>query len=887
MTVPVATRAQLTPLVERAVADAGTSDRGVLVLVHADPDSLPTLGAVADRPVAVHGSRSPLEIRRLARDSSDGVLVVLTDCDDTTLGHDLVARGYRHRIHTIDRWATVCALFGAERPTAELARKPHLADALVEAAPNSGYPRIATRVLDTETAAAALVRIALCVDDEVADLGTLLLLLQRPESAGRFAAVADDVRRDLLPALRSRFGAGIDAALAAVDSGRSSDIVALGLVAAAVYAPPADDVAATVRFDERLGGAGLSPAVYRAWGQAAESVADARDDPARAAGWIERAGSLLHELNADHLAERSDLLPAGFDQRISAAAAALTRWGSSRGDAALAGDAHAAIDRVAAHGSGRHAPDRVERLRMVARLLRRGSFGLEGLDDLASAATAYERDGAWLDAARLAVSRRDADPTFAALCASLTAEADQARVEDGRRFATNAAVAATAVPPAHVAIEDVLDRVVVPLAATRRVLVLVLDGLGWPTFTEVLVSLESMGWSPWRQSGDGAPGFVGVAALPTVTEVSRCSLFAGRLRTGDADSEQRAFAAHSGLLTVTGAGPKPELFHKRNLRAGGLDTLPQGLLDAVADERRKVVGLVINNIDERLKDVAQPVGGWALRDLDPLSWVLDEARRSGRAIVLAADHGHVLDRDAEARAGIGGGERWRHPEPPPGDGEVLVQGPRVVTGDHRAVLAAREQLRYGPRRNGYHGGLTPQELFVPVVVLCTDDLPASSGWVPAGFRRPAWWHQTRLRPSLDIDVEARAAVLEPPSEPTLFDESAAVAPTARVDEAVLVPDWVDGLLASELLRSRRASPRVRLGDAELRRLLVVLALGNGIAIPLSRLAEEAELPRARIARYVAQLQELLNVEGYPVVTVSAATDEVRVDVMLLRRQFAL
>ncbi len=549
--------------------------------------------------------------------------------------------------------------------------------------------------------------------------------------------------------------------------------------------------------------------------------------------------------------------------------------GSDSGD-----DAHRAIERTASHEGHRRAGERVERLRMAARLLRRGTFALSGLEDLAAAASAYEHDGAWLDAARIVVSRGDADPVFAAVCAALTAEADEARGADGLRFAQVAASAADAVPQPHLGVEDVLDRVVAPLAALRPVLVVVLDGMGWPTFTELLGAFEGSGWAPWRRPHGQEASQVGVAALPTVTEVSRTSLLAGRLRSGDDGSERRAFAAHAGLSTVTGAGPAPKLFHKRDLRVGGLDTLPDGVLDAVSDERTRVVGLVLNNIDERLKDVAQPGDGWELRDLDPLRLVLDEARRAGRAVVLTADHGHVLDRDAEARPG-GGGERWRLADPPAGDGELLVQGRRVVAEGQQAVLPWREQLRYGPRRNGYHGGLTPKELLVPLVVLSIEDLPEGSGWAPTGFRRPPWWHHVQLRPPAAAVPRAPVEAVPARVAPTLFDPAPVAEPAARGGP----PAWVDALLAAPLLVERRANPRVRLGDPELRRLLAVLDAAGTMAIGLSRLAAEAELPAARIDRYVAQLQELLNVDGYGVVT--ATGDEVRFDRALLERQFSL
>lgn len=866
-----ATHAQLVPIIEK-VLDRPTNGGPPVVVVHADPAAVPHVGEVRGRAVAVHGSSSPLEIRSILRSAgAGGVVVVLTDCERAELGDDLLARVSFRRL---DRWDAVCHLFGAERPTAELSRRERLADALVEAAPVGKYPRVATRVLDLETAANALLRASLGIADEVDGLDGLLRWLERPDVVGRIATARGQYLDDLLPALRARFGAGVDAVLAALAAGRAGDLVPMGLAAGTVHAPPADDVAAVVRLDERLGAHGLGGESYRAWGEAAERAVGAADDPARAAGWLDRGDAILRDLGAEALAHRSKVLPAGFDQRVRAAAEALARWPAPGADDA--------IRRVADHAGARGAAARVERLRMAARMLRRGSLALTGLaGGLAEVASAYERDGAWLDAARTVVSRGDADPVLTEVCARLTADADRARQADGPGFARVAGAAADGVPAPHVGVEDVLDRVVAPLASLRPVLLVVLDGMGWPTFTEVLGALEGAGWSPWRRDGLSQ---VGVAALPTVTEVSRTSLLAGRLRTGDDGSERRAFASHPGLLAVSAGGPAPALFHKRHLRLGGLDTRPDDVVAAVADERRRVVGLVINNIDERLKDVAQPVGAWGFGDLDPLRTVLDEARRAGRVVVVTADHGHVLDRGAEDRPPAGGGERWRLPAPPAGDGEVAVEGRRVVVDGNAAVLPWAEQVRYGPRRNGYHGGLTPKELFVPLVVLSTDDLPESSGWVPTGFRRPPWWHPAPLATA----APAPATRFAPPT-PTLFDLPAPAvagspAPVAA-PAAGAQPGWVDALLASPVLAERRANPRVRLADAQLCRLLAVLDAAGTMAVGAGRLAAEAELPAARIGGYVAQLQELLNVDGYGVVT--TAGDEVRFDRSLLLRQFSL
>jgi hypothetical protein len=892
MSAPRATGQQLAAIVERELRrrDGDLDDRRFVMLVHADPTERPDLGTVAGRAVAVHGSSSPLEIRALLCSQLEQPVVVLTDAEPASLGDDLLARCVGRRLVRPDRWGVVCQMFGAERPSSVLAHRPHLVDALIEARPFGGYPQVTTRILDLDTATAALVREYLGISDDVTDLADFLEWASRPAALGRFAASPGLLLDDLRATLRDRFGEGADAVVAAMALDRPDDLVPLGLVAGILHDPACQDLAAQVRLDERLGRQGLGPDAYRRWGRAAEARAQAVDDGPVAGGWYRRAEELLADLDGAGNAVLSDHLPSGHDERIRRAAEALTAWRDAIDNRALAQAAHDSVRHVARHDGARTAPDRRERLEMAARLIRRGSFALPDVANLGEAARAYARDGAWLDAARLVVSRGDPDPVLAALCLAVTVDADHARMLDGPAFARLAAQAAHPLTDQLIGVEDIIDRVVAPLAASRPVVFVVLDGLSWPTFCDVVGELESAGWAQWQRHDDATGGPVALAALPTVTEVSRTSLFAGELRRGDDGSEVRAFAAHPALARASHHDLPPVVFHKRELRAGGLDTLPVDLVDRVADPRQRVVGVVINNIDERLKDVAQPPGGWKLGELDPLRYILDSARETGRAVVLTADHGHVLDRDAEGRTTAGGGERWRTTPPGAGAGEVEVRGPRVVADGQVAILPWQEQVRYGPRRNGYHGGMTPQELFVPLVVLSTEDV---DGWTLTGTVRPPWWHHQAAQ--IPVVAPSRRPTVAAPAAPTLFDLGAGTAPdpteVGRGSAEVAQPigtddgsDWIDQLLGNDVVARRRRHPRHRLGDDEVRRLLTVLDAWSGMAIDERRLAEEAALPPARIGRYVAQLQDLLNIDGYPVVT--AVDGDVHFDRDLLDRQMA-
>jgi hypothetical protein len=52
-----------------------------------------------------------------------------------------------------------------------------------------------------------------------------------------------------------------------------------------------------------------------------------------------------------------------------------------------------------------------------------------------------------------------------------------------------------------------------------------------------------------------------------------------------------------------------------------------------------------------------------------------------------------------------------------------------------------ERLRYGVKKNGYHGGISPQEMLVPIVVLSSQDT-YPDGWIEASADTPMWWEES-------------------------------------------------------------------------------------------------------------------------------------------------
>jgi hypothetical protein len=257
----------------------------------------------------------------------------------------------------------------------------------------------------------------------------------------------------------------------------------------------------------------------------------------------------------------------------------------------------------------------------------------------------------------------------------------------------------------------------------------------------------------------------GIAVLPSVTGVSRASLLSGRLTTGKQADEKTAFRDHPGLRALTGAAQLPVLFHKAEL-AGESEPVSESVLTVVADPKHRVVGVVVNAIDDHLGRGDQVRALWDVDTIAPLAMLLQAAAQAGRVVVLASDHGHVLEAGGLHQPATGAGERWRPAEGEPGDGEILLAGPRVLEGRGRIIAPWTEGIRYKPRKHGYHGGATPQEVVVPLVVLSSDEPPI--GWAHVEEVRPVWWdgftRSTDTLPSGATDDLALERLFDPDAD---------------------------------------------------------------------------------------------------------------------------
>jgi hypothetical protein len=835
---------------------------------------------------------TPLAARAALHDRAESEkLVLLTELTDAELGDGLLAHFSKHTVRGVNAWELVQQMFGGVALDSSLPRVGGwVAAALLDHTPVAGWPAPPGSVLTRDHALRSLAGAVLGLPRDELDISGLLQWTIDVPAQMRFSALASDVANGLVTYLVETAGQAAVPIMAAVRAGHGVDTIAMGLLAGVLWPRtnggdvPVEVAVARTRLEPRFGGIRLTPAQAAAFQDAAEAwvdrTVDSADDRRQGLRMLRRAEAIAGEIDIVNRLGSSTLLPSGFAQRLRAFAAAIREVLPAAGLASANGvaRAQAALAFVQAHRAVE--PRRLETARMALRLLR----WLTTVDgpspkNLLDAVDRQVRTDGWVDRARLDLFAGDVDPVVAGAYQTLYRAVEDRRGRHDEEFADllAAATAADVEPGRLLRVEDVLANVVEPIIrAGRRVLLLVMDGMSVAAATEFGEALTRSG--AWLElTRDGGPRTGVLAALPTVTEVSRFSLLSGRIGIGAADAEQVAFTARF---------PRGVLLHKGDLRAGSGAAVDRDVRAALEDADNPVVAAVINTIDDAL-DRSDP--GTAVWDERTIPAVLDLlATAQDRVVVLVSDHGHVVDRgpEAVARHSDSSENRWRPATTPAGPGEVAVSGPRVALGHGKVVLPWREEIRYGPRKAGYHGGAAPAEAVIPLLVLTAGDEEALPGWAAAPIASPEWWREPLAgadSPAPAVPVRPRRSRPVPTPQPeVLFDLLPA---TADATPAAPPPALTKALLASERYAQRRGT-RAPLPDDRVAALLDALIAGGGRAT-LEALAAHADVPAHRIHGTVTALRKLLQVEGYPVLTMDPDGETVVLDRSLLIEQFGL
>lgn len=846
---------------------------------------------------AIHQCDSPLEFRlALRQPASDEVTkVLITGLEESELGDDVLLRLARRRLHAIDTWQIVRSLFEAQTIDPRLTRQPWIAEMLLELVSPQGYPAARGGFLDAETVWPILLRQAIQLATDAPDLHALLAWSLDPAATAGFRRCSHAFRQGAIEWLAEKAGPVVDVLLPCIERLDRPDAVPLGLAASVVYhrAAAGKLEKATGKLEERFFG-GQSPAAeqMRRWGTAATEVVRSlrQAEPKLYRQTIQRADEILRELQAESMAYLSETSPWGFDQRLARFGEQLSSvveqaaWGSL--------DSLSEVrQQLFRHDLAAEEKRRLERVDMALRLVRwqESHSGAEAIEPTSfpEAAELHLREGGWVDWARLSLRSGDPVRTLSEAYARLFENVRQVREQQSKAFAKLLAdwTAAGSKGNEVVPVERALDEIVAPLAADRQVLVIVIDGMSVAVCRELLADITRHEWIPISEPGRSF-NRPGLATIPSVTEFARTSLLCGQPCQGSQDDERAGFASHAGLLAQCRSNSPPVLFHKAGLQEYSDSVLASEIRKEIGSSQRRVVGVVVNAVDDSLLKGEQIDTRWSRDEIKVLPALLHEARMARRLVILISDHGHVLDCQAAGRPGsaeLAGGERWRAAGGSLAADELQVSGSRVLAAGHRLIAPWSERVRYGIKKNGYHGGLTPQEMIVPIAVLSsTEEFP--TGWTEQPIDVPAWWDTTA--PSARTP-EQPAPKLKPvpQAKGTLFnleeDEPPVEVPGAQV------PSWVARLLTCPVFADqKRLGGRGVPDDDMFAKLLTALDQRGGKLTSVA-LTRELEFPPLRLTGLLAKAERVLNVDGYDVLRRNDASDTIELNRELLLKQFDL
>lgn len=848
-----------------------------------------TLG-IGDAVARVAWCPSALAAREaLLEAAPEETLVLLTDRNPDDLGVDVMARLAKGKLVSVIPWEILQDLFGAGGLDRRLLKERWMAGALLDAAPPEGFPPTSTGFLDADTAWGAWLSFGLGFAAPAPDARALLDWASDPERVARFRRAAPEVRAALRRRLAETIGPlATPVLLAAEHAAAPADALTIGLVCRVLFHPDARSVpglrSASVRLEPLLGGASLPAEVGALWAEEAEALFRARwkglPEAARYGAskpTLDRAEALLAALKGQAGAFLSDVLPSSLEQRLRRIGSALSAGLSAgRFDGVelprlrLAASRHLLADRN---------PERLEAVESACRIAR----WIDARASRDSAKTFFDLCRGFVDSSsfvdacreRLAIAESVSD--LANAYRAFLARLAELRDEENRDFGSELAkwCAAPGSSESEVPVEALLHRIIEPIALGHPVLLVVLDGMSYGVFRALSPELAAAGWR------ELTPGNVGrrlsaLSAVPSVTEVTRASLLCGTLTTGGAAEEKSGFSKHPGLRAASRTGRPPVLLHKADLAGPGGAGISPMALERIERPENRVVGVVLNAVDDHLLKGDQLHVRWSLATLQPLRALLEAASAAGRIVVVTADHGHVVERELACRPAADGGERWRPPASPALPDEIVIEGPRVAPAFGGKVVAPwSERVRYGQKKNGYHGGATPQEMVVPLAVWAsTEERPA--GWQLLEPDLPTWWEpEAPAGPgAAPVSPKSGAGTKRAPREQLELP--------VREDE-----DWIARLIASPVYASQKSlHGRLQATDDHVRALLSALD-GLGGQATKAALARRIDLPAFRLAGLLPAVRRLLNVDGYAVLAVNDTTDTVTLNRGLLEAQFDL
>ena len=842
----------------------------------------PTSVQIAGRGTRVCDVRSALRVREAMCEPRQGDdLVLITNLDEQAFGLENLSQMALRRIEPMQPWAIIRSRMGLVSVDARLIQQSWIAERLLSA-PLDGVV-VPGGTLDYETAWSILLKnfgltSARPTEDEI------VLAASSPVFGQAFNLLPAEGKSDLLKLIQENVGRLGVTFLQVVQKGFSEDLVALGFVAECIFLSHADG-AERIRgaFEERFGAKGIDGVLAARWGMVSRRLlATPTLGPISERIRQNADDILIKQLKGISYSDSSDQLPSGLVARVRTVAKLIEQALDGDVSGSLSGSLDNEVRRLNAHDLAARENRVGDRAGMAARLVRWLRLKRTTLTSLSDGMARYVNDEAWVDRARLAIHDGEAIGEAREAYKRLAERIAQERDPLNKFISTS--VGNAVLPQGKViGVEHVLERVLLPLVEDRPTALIVMDGMSQSVAIEMVESMQRARWNRYRLRTDSTMPMV-VSVIPSVTEFSRTSLLCGRLVSGAQAQEKSGFAQFLQASNI-GTSRSPKVFHKDAFETGSNE------VDAAIASDAKVVAFVINAIDAQLAGSDQIRHDWSISKIPELERVVRGCELAGRAIILTSDHGHLVDESTKQFSATGVRDllpaaRWRGPDSEIREGELAVSGQRVLAEGGSCIVAANEQVRYGVRRAGYHGGVTPQEISCPLVVFIhesTDD--KLTNWVAMESSIPSWW---------SIDGKANTV------QPVLVSAKSGQPRTAKASLknetdglfGNAPQNWIEQLLVSEIYKYQC----VQFGRATPSNELVIQMLNVFLnAAPLeanqSRLTDQAMAARlecsvGEASRKVNLLRRLLNIEGYPVLS-KPDTETNMLDIKLLKTQFEI
>jgi len=845
-----------------------------------------------DTSFKVISCRSVLEVRAALVNSENMPLVILTNLNVDELGKDVLARIATRKLFTTDAWVLIKELFQAKEIDPRIKSRKILAEAILDTVPTTGYPAVANGFLDEESAWTAVLTHRFGFKSGRPDLVEILEWTSTGANVARYRSESAQLRMEIETWLSRHAGATAKLILKAVELGYAQDAIPLGLICEIVLSNRDEPElrAAAARLERFTNNIGIGVQEGQAWYAAASHVINrmfTAGNHTVARRLLERADRVLEVVQIIPFAYLGSHSPLGFEQRLERYGLRLQQFLKAPSTGMIE-ELFSLTDSIRKHSLVNQSTERVVRVEMSLRLGTLLTRESEGEQSLADAAWKYAKDGGFVDWARHKLYEGESAVELSKAYAELAEKILRRREIENRQYAALLAnwTQSGSKDDSLLTIEQIQKTVVASIAENSPLLLIVIDGMSYAVFRELAQDIMQRGWIELGNAEANLPRPV-ISGLPSITAVSRTSLLAGKLARGVSTNEVQFFSNNPDLLNASRNGFPPVLFHKGNLtRSGGSELAPE-VIREIESRKRKIVAAVINAVDDHLLKGDQLLVPWALKHLPILEQLLVAATDNDRVVVFTSDHGHVLDRST-SRGADGIGERFRENDGKPLDGELIVRGARVQADNNEMIAPWGEDVRYGIKKHGYHGGVSPQETVVPLAVFARHS-QTLKGWSEISSYRPTWWNVNAAVAYADvqvsqgttdaIDITASRKIAEEKEKFPLFSSPEAQPSPSR--------GWIDELQQSavysrQLKLSGRSAPSAEL----IRRFLAALDERAGTMLK-SALAQRLEQPEFRMQGIIASMRRLLNVDGYDVLAADESSGSVKLNKELMRVQFEL